>query len=898
MGRLAKVIKYQRDEGVYGEAAITSLKYDGWGNITAITDPNGNDAGPDWRYTTKYEYDPLGRNTAIIYPDESGSPSDFPKMTMDFDYTTNILTIKDENNHVTTQYQDMQGRVIREVTTDDLSNRTVYDYDKYNRLVQVIDAKNQHTYYRYDRSGNLTQKIDAKGHVTRYKYDELNRLLEECDPEGYLTTYRYDAIGNLEMVQDPNGTIKQYDYYPNNLVSDISLSNGSNVSSIEYWYDEAGYLLKAVDGNVTTEYNTYGSVYRPNPFGRINKLTRRIDGQVFDVEYAYDVMGRVTGIKDPSGDWVNYEYNQLGQLTSMPGYINEAPQYDNGGMLTGITAANGISTSYTYDANGRLTDLDYTQQAEILKEYNLTYDNANNITDKNDNQYTYDELNQLLTADLKGKFECDPSVGAQDVGRTLSDYTGQSSLMRLASQTEIIELDYAAGSIGVDLQKPVLISRVELTPQSPVHRVKASNLAVYYSMDNISYTKIEDWELETGYLGELKILFNTPVTGQYVKVQSNFDERYKEDFEPEEGKAEFINLANEIIQVFYYEGKRYEAHSYDEVGNRLTETIVLGESNNAIRSYSYYENSNPLKENDRYAFEYDANGNLIKKGSSYTINGDTITFNSDGGEYWEYEYDLQNRLTKVVKNGNLVAEYAYDHSGLRLKKNSAGHNTYYVFGLNGEVLYEQEDRGYMEYIYVLGQHFARVDGTLDSAERTKYFYHTDHLGSTILVTDTAGQIVWSAEYTPFGIVTVEEGSLRKAGKFTGKDLDEDTGLYYYNARWYDQEIGRFISEDSYLGELKYPQNQNLYLYTVNNPMKYIDLTGHHYVGGLKINYPEDWDPESYNLENSVRNYYQNYKESSEWNEVVIDWQQQLNNLVEEKASEKNREEWLHYTSSN
>ncbi len=140
--------------------------------------------------------------------------------------------------------------------------------------------------------------------------------------------------------------------------------------------------------------------------------------------------------------------------------------------------------------------------------------------------------------------------------------------------------------------------------------------------------------------------------------------------------------------------------------------------------------------------------------------------------------------------------------------------------------------------------------------------------------------------------------MRKAGKFTGKDLDEDTGLYYYNARWYDQEIGRFISEDSYLGELKYPQNQNLYLYTVNNPMKYIDLTGHHYVGGLKINYPEDWDPESYNLENSVRNYYQNYKESSEWNEVVIDWQQQLNNLVEEKASEKNREEWLHYTSSN
>ncbi len=114
---------------------------------------------------------------------------------------------------------------------------------------------------------------------------------------------------------------------------------------------------------------------------------------------------------------------------------------------------------------------------------------------------------------------------------------------------------------------------------------------------------------------------------------------------------------------------------------------------------------------------------------------------------------------------------------------------------------------------------------MDSAERTKYFYHTDHLGSTILVTDTAGQTVWSAEYTPFGIVAVEEGSLRKAGKFTGKDLDEDTGLYYYNARWYDQEIGRFITEDTYQGELNDPQTLNLYAYVFNNPLVLIDPTG-------------------------------------------------------------------------
>src|SRR5690606_25943229 len=120
---------------------------------------------------------------------------------------------------------------------------------------------------------------------------------------------------------------------------------------------------------------------------------------------------------------------------------------------------------------------------------------------------------------------------------------------------------------------------------------------------------------------------------------------------------------------------------------------------------------------------------------------------------------------------------------------------YYVFDQSGQVLYEEEDGEYLAYVYVLGKHFARVDGKVGSGEKQTYFYHTDHLGSTVLVTDEAGQAVWSTEYTPFGSLTIAEGKLKRAAKFTGKDLDEDTGLYYFNARWYDQEIGRFISED-------------------------------------------------------------------------------------------------------
>ena len=120
-----------------------------------------------------------------------------------------------------------------------------------------------------------------------------------------------------------------------------------------------------------------------------------------------------------------------------------------------------------------------------------------------------------------------------------------------------------------------------------------------------------------------------------------------------------------------------------------------------------------------------------------------------------------------------------------------------------------------------GRHFARVDGyrTTTTEKRTTYFYHTDHLGSTVLVTDENGATVWSTEYTPFGSLTFAEGKLKRAAKFTGKDLDEDTGLYYFNARWYDSEIGRFISEDPI------KDGVNWYTYAANNPLRFVDPMG-------------------------------------------------------------------------
>jgi RHS repeat-associated protein len=157
-----------------------------------------------------------------------------------------------------------------------------------------------------------------------------------------------------------------------------------------------------------------------------------------------------------------------------------------------------------------------------------------------------------------------------------------------------------------------------------------------------------------------------------------------------------------------------------------------------------------------------------------------------------------------------------------MKKNSAEEGVaYFIFGLNGEVLYEEEGEDYTEYVFVMGQHFAFVEGTVssDGSEKKTYFYLVDQLGSTMMITNEDGQILWQDEATPFGESSGESGHMHYSAKFTGKDMDEETGLYYFNARWYDPSIGRFMSKDTA------KDGVNWFIYCRNNPLKWVDITG-------------------------------------------------------------------------
>lgn len=142
------------------------------------------------------------------------------------------------------------------------------------------------------------------------------------------------------------------------------------------------------------------------------------------------------------------------------------------------------------------------------------------------------------------------------------------------------------------------------------------------------------------------------------------------------------------------------------------------------------------------------------------------------------------------------------------------------------------------------------DPTYQEERQKQYYYHSDHLGSASLISDYNGKEYQRIEYTPYGETWVEKtsntGNEFLPYKFTGKEIDEETGLYYYGARYLDPKYSLWISADPALGDYipgvgkatandigKLPGmggafnhiNFNLYHYAGNNPVKYVDPDG-------------------------------------------------------------------------
>lgn len=282
---------------------------------------------------------------------------------------------------------------------------------------------------------------------------------------------------------------------------------------------------------------------------------------------------------------------------------------------------------------------------------------------------------------------------------------------------------------------------------------------------------------------------------------------------------------NRITQAYTSGPNWGKAFTIDGWGNLTNKGPVTGKTN--------YENFNAAPasiRNQLNGYCHDSAGNLVLNTAC-----PTGTFTPT------YSYDIENRLTSTAG-----FTYVYDGDGKRVKKcSNAGctTGTLYWMGMGSDALQESDFAGNPteDYIFFNGRRVARRD----ASGGVVHYYVADHLGSTDVVTSSAGVIQKESDYYPYGGEIVVSGSDINNYKFTGKERDAESGLDDFEARHYSSTLGRFMQPDEFPGgpvdlfdvddpasqalpyaDITDPQSLNKYTYTYNNPLRYTDPNGH------------------------------------------------------------------------
>ena len=245
------------------------------------------------------------------------------------------------------------------------------------------------------------------------------------------------------------------------------------------------------------------------------------------------------------------------------------------------------------------------------------------------------------------------------------------------------------------------------------------------------------------------------------------------------------------------------AFTLDANGNRtsIIEEFPLAAMPGAENTnYAYNTEKNRLKSAGTLTFTHDLEGQLATKGSS------------------SYAFDHAHRLKTVT--GTNPASFVYDGAGNRIAATRDTVTTRYIYDPAGNLLATADANNTILNYFVHGQGLLAMVTPTDQT----YCYHFDGTGNTIAMTDNSQYSVNQYAYTPFGILLEEQETVPQPFKYVGQFgvMAEPDGLYYMRARYYDPQVGRFISEDpiGFAGG-----DVNLYAYVQNNPIMFIDPWG-------------------------------------------------------------------------
>ncbi len=762
----------------------------GTSEISQITDNSGR--------TVQYAYDSSGRLIKVTYPD--GGVEQYTYVG-----TTNEIQsiIKPNGQTKVTNVYDSNGRVIQQTLANGGTYKFSYQINASGQVTQttVTDPNGNAHILAFNSAGYVVSDTRAAGtpiqQVTTFTRDPTSNLVTAMtDALGRTTDFSYDALGNLTGVTRLAGTssaVTESATYTTNYNEIASLTDPLG-DTVQFGYDSLGNLTTVTDalGNTVATFTNDPSTGLPTAItDALNHTTTLAYDSQADLSSItdplgrtthryYDSIGRLTGMSDPNNDETSYAYDLMSRLTHVIDALGGTTTlvYDADGNLTTVTDPRGSKTQYTYDNMDRLiTRTDALGQAE-----SFSYDaDGNRIghTDRNGqvDKMSYDALNRLTTV-LYGDQSGTPQSTVNytyDAGNRLTqiaDSTGGTitrvydGLNRLTSETT------PKGSItyGYDSAS----RRIQMT-------VSGQGTVTYgYDADNRLTSLTQD---------------GNAVGVQYDAV----------------GRRVTLALPNGIVVAYGYDaaneltGLTYTlggttvgnlTYTYDAAGNLVNRGGSLDTTSlPAAVASATYDADNRLTQWGSATLTYDADGNLTNDGTlSYTWNARNQLTALSGAHTASFTYDALGRRESATIDGTTTG-YLYD--GLNpVQEQGATTTTNLLTGLNPD------------------EYFARSDGTT-----TRYFL-TDAQNSTVVLTDPNGNVVKNYTYDPYGATTATGETSTNPFQYTGREND-NTGLYYYRARYYDPNIGRYISSDP----MGLAGGLNTYAYVGGNPLNYVDPWG-------------------------------------------------------------------------
>ena len=652
-------------------------------------------------------------------------------------------------------------------------------------------------------------------------------MTKKTDPKGIVLTNTYDACGRL-------------------LSETRKL--GDKTESKTYTYDANGFMYAASDNSVVSIINFENGNYKANAYDLVTSFETSVAGKRLNTSYKYDDALNLIELSYPNGSKAGYSYNALGQLTGIKNGSGtsyaENGIYDSLGRLLSLTAGNGKVTSRDWDASaGTLSG--YSWGLDDYVSRSLSWNTLGNITSISKgttaksytNTYLYDRVGRLKYEHNGAKAEVSTKESYKENFLYINnDVSGKKKGVHTG---ESVKLDYYAGSAIVDLEAVQKVS--SLTVFGKNDRIKPEHLEIWLSEDGENWTHDKNVSWDKSSEG-WKASFEENAHARYVKLHSLWDER-DEDYLPEDHATYKGNLWN-LFEVNYIADGKENTFSYDARGNRISEIETYTGSNGHVTEFEYYANSDLIKKAGNWYFNYDKNGNLLARGTETQDSRNELfsawTFSETDGELWTYEYDLQDRMTKANYSGKGFANlkergsYVYDYRGFLVKKTYQNYNPsdlveveneeaaktvteFYEYTADGRVIYnelsEENDTKQTTYIWANTTLWCEVNAGV------VYYHHTDHLDTTEVITDESGVVVWEAGYEAFGSVLSERGESKLTPSYTGKFFDKASGLYYFNARWYDSELGKFTVSDPIRDGV------NWWNYCNGNPVLYTDPDG-------------------------------------------------------------------------